>query len=604
MSNLMASFNAGVSGLHSAQASLNTTSHNLANAQTKGYVRQQVLVMDSFYQSAIGPHDNVMQVGTGTVIAKTRQIRNTFLDSQYRLQLGRQCFYEQNQSAAMELEDMLGELEGEQFQESITEFQSALSSLSENPENIVFKDQVVSIASKFIERARALQNQLNTYQTSLNTEVINQVDRINEIITEIKDYNQLIRKYEATGDGANDYRDKRNDLLDELGQYINFDANEEVDGVVTIYAEGSFLLDSSTQYFLTTAYESDTSKLLKPVWATGGDFFRRDSLAYSTANNTDVGFLWGLLVARGSYAAIYNDMPVKPLESDEKYTAGGTFDQRAYDRDMDQYKKDVEVYNGVVGASIVMSVQNQLDMLVHGIVTKINNMLCPNKEVTIQTTDAAGNTVTETVAVLDEENALMGDDKDNTMGTELFSRRSVERYTKMTAQVRQDDGTYKEMEIYKYNEEDPSDIYSLYTIGQLEMNPVVLKDASTLAVKYSLTNGHAQGYAYDEVEKLAGIFDEKIGVLNPNSMNTYNSKDFYVGMVDELANTGFVWNGIVENQQITASSIDDERQNVMGVSTEEELSDLIKFQRCFDASSRYITTISEMLEYIIERLGG
>ena len=88
MSNLMASFNAGVSGLHSARASLNTTSHNLANAQTKGYVRQQVLVMDSFYQSAIGPHDNVMQVGTGTVIAKTRQIRNTFLDSQYRLQLG------------------------------------------------------------------------------------------------------------------------------------------------------------------------------------------------------------------------------------------------------------------------------------------------------------------------------------------------------------------------------------------------------------------------------------------------------------------------------------------------------------------------------------
>ena len=222
----------------------------------------------------------------------------------------------------------------------------------------------------------------------------------------------------------------------------------------------------------------------------------------------------------------------------------------------------------------------------------------------IQTTDAAGNTVTETVTVLDEENSLMGDDKDNTMGTELFSRRSVERYTKMTAQVRQDDGTYKEMEIYKYNEEDPSDIYSLYTIGQLEMNPVVLKDASTLAVKYSLTNGHAKGYAYDEVEKLAGIFDEKIGVLNPNSMNTYNSKDFYVGMVDELANTGFVWNGIVENQQITASSIDDERQNVMGVSTEEELSDLIKFQRCFDASSRYITTISEMLEYIIERLGG
>jgi len=53
MGNLMASFNAGVSGLQSAQAALNTTSHNLANAQTKGYTRQQVIVTDSFYQNTV-----------------------------------------------------------------------------------------------------------------------------------------------------------------------------------------------------------------------------------------------------------------------------------------------------------------------------------------------------------------------------------------------------------------------------------------------------------------------------------------------------------------------------------------------------------------------
>ena len=81
MGNLMTSFNAGVSGLHSAQQSLTVTSHNLANAGTVGYTRQQVLVTDSFYQKSYGVHDNVMAVGTGTTISLTRQVRNTFARS-------------------------------------------------------------------------------------------------------------------------------------------------------------------------------------------------------------------------------------------------------------------------------------------------------------------------------------------------------------------------------------------------------------------------------------------------------------------------------------------------------------------------------------------
>ena len=77
MSNLLASFNAGVSGLRSAQASLNTTSHNIANAHTPGYTRQQTVVTDSFYQNTLGAHNNMLQVGMGTVIVDTRQIRIT-----------------------------------------------------------------------------------------------------------------------------------------------------------------------------------------------------------------------------------------------------------------------------------------------------------------------------------------------------------------------------------------------------------------------------------------------------------------------------------------------------------------------------------------------
>ena len=192
MGNLMTSFNAGVSGLHSAQASLNTTAHNLANSQTVGYTRQQVIVTDSFYQTSYGTYDNKLQVGMGTTIALTRQVRNDFLDAQYRLQVGRQQFYEANSKATMEIEDMLGELHGIDFQTSITDLWGALNDITADPSDIVKKDQLVMVASQFAERAKVLQDQLNTYQTSLNMEVKNRVQAINDIVSEIKDLNKKI----------------------------------------------------------------------------------------------------------------------------------------------------------------------------------------------------------------------------------------------------------------------------------------------------------------------------------------------------------------------------------------------------------------------------
>lgn len=72
----------------------------------------------------------------------------------------------------------------------------------------------------------------------------------------------------------------------------------------------------------------------------------------------------------------------------------------------------------------------------------------------------------------------------------------------------------------------------------------------------------------------------------------------------DLGTQANVWGGIIDNQTTTVTTLYNERQNVMGVSTDEELSNLIKYQQCYNASSRYITTVSEMLEYLIERLGG
>ena len=405
----------------------------------------------------------------------------------------------------------------------------------------------------------------------------------------------MIRKYEATGNPANDYRDQRNLLLDQLTQTVACDVTEQVDGTIMIYSNCGYLLDEDIQYELGVEYVSETTKLLKPIWkSTGDNFFVTDSLEYSSDNNTDLGSLRGLLVARGYFEAKFTDVPNQPKEED--YAT-----RLEYNLALDQYADDVKAYNQSIGASVVMTVQSQLDSLVHGIVSVVNDTFCPNIEVEIQNEDGT----TSKVKILDEDNALMGDDENNTIGTELFSRRSRERYTKMENVTYTDaEGNTQTRDVYVYTEEDPSDVYTLYTLDQIVMNPTVLRDASTIPSVYNNLQDHPGGYATTELIALANSFSESIGTLNPNSKTEYNVFNFYDGIVSQLGTTGSIWNSVIQNQETTVNTLREEREKIMSVSTDEELSNLIKYRQCYNASSRYITTVSQMLEYLIEKLGG
>ncbi len=585
MGNLMASFNAGVSGLKASQTSLNMTAHNLANATTAGYTRQQTIMTDHYYSTSTGTYSNLLQVGLGTNVAMIRQVRNEFLDDNYRLQVGRQSFYEAQADTASEIENLFGELEGEQFSTTISDLWTSIQELQKEPESLVKKDQLVSMASTFVERANVVRNQLTDYQVNLNTEIMRQVTRINEITSQIKDMNDKIKRYEVTGEQANDYRDARNLLLDELSSYMDYETTEEIDGTLSVYVQGQYLVSSENAYQLGTARIDESTQMLKVVWKDngGGDFFAEDSLKYSMDNNTDIGSLKGMMTARGNNKTNYTDLPVRPEQSDYE-------SQADYQLALNNFNTSLEEYNNNVEPSIMMKTQAQFDSLVHGIVTLINDTLCPNKEVTLQ--DGSK------IKVLDTENCPQGDDKDNTIGTELFSRKSTDRYTKMDVTL--EDGTTAS--VYRYNEEDPSDIYSLYTISELTVNPDVMKNSSLLPLMANDATGSAGGYTSEIMEKLSANWDKDMGALDPNSLTKYTINDFYNALIVGIGSQGQVWNSIVKNQEDLTTSIDNERQNVMGVSTDEELVSLIKFQHSYNASSRYITVIDEMLEHLIEKL--
>ncbi len=589
---LMSSLYTGVSGLQVSQRGLNTTAHNLSNLETEGYVRQQTLQTDSFYSNIGTNHISYLQVGSGATAAAITQVRDTFLDKSYRQELGRQKFYEAQYECATEMEEILGETEGVAFQDSIEDLWVAMQELCKEPDSIVTRSSFIQTAVSFIERAETVYTQIKEYQLSLNSNIENTVDRINEIADEIQWLNGEIQKYEASGmEHANDFRDQRNLLLDELGGLGAISYKEQANGVVTVLFENQMLVSEDLVYHMDTRLLENDTGMIEPYWPSFGDVpvYNFNPLPSSDAN-TDIGSLKGLLLVRGNKVGKHTDIPVEPDKAD--FTdESGYFYKDDYDEAYREYEKEVEVFNMEIEASAIVAVQAEFDQLIHGIVTTINDILCPNKEVI--TSEG------EKILIFDEENAPVGMDENNTPGEALFNRKSMDRYEKTTAII-EVNGVFQEVEVWKYNEEDASNNYSLFTLGEIEVNENIMKDPSLIPLS---SNDGTGDYAVEICNELMTKWQEPYATLTPNEYKEHNFNEYYTEMIGALATRGEKFRNIYQGQETLVNSVDTQRLSVTAVSSDEELTNMIRFQQAYNASARYINVVSQMLEHLLNALG-
>ena len=149
---LMGSLYIGASGLQTGQNALNTTAHNLSNVDTKGYTRQQVQQSDKRYitLSKMNSAISYQQTGLGVVYSRVKQVRDFFLDKTYRKESGRSMFYEVSTEVMEEVESQLGELNGEAFQTTMTDFWTAVQELTKDPASSVTQGLLVQRASEFV----------------------------------------------------------------------------------------------------------------------------------------------------------------------------------------------------------------------------------------------------------------------------------------------------------------------------------------------------------------------------------------------------------------------------------------------------------------------
>lgn len=605
MSGTMGNFYVGVSGLQASQYAMNTTAHNITNAGTKGYSRQQVLLTDLSYTNLGNTAVGKNQAGLGTRVGDVRLVRDTFVDRLYRNELGREEFYQTKYDVVAEVQNFFGELEGSDFRSYMKNLWTSAQELQKESNSIVTRSSYIAYAVTFIDQANEIYKELTTYQKNLNKEIEDQVNRINELADLIYELNDKIVRVEAANiESANDYRDQRDAALDELGGLISITYKENNHGQVDVYAEHRTLVSMDRVYKMGVKEVSDSCDYYVPIWESDQENVFNLYKVPNSDSGTDVGSLKGIIMSRGDWVANYTDIPIAPeapekpvradYENDADYQQAlldYQTDYQQYQTDYQQFVKDRDYYNTYLEPYTVNNIIAQFDQLVHGVVTKLNDILCPNKEVTI--IDANGDK--QTIKILDEENAGYGMGADNQIqGTELFVRKTIDRYTEQTVTL--EDGTVASVKVY--NEEDTDDYLSLYTLGNMEVNDELIKNPSLLPLS-NLQNEELQKVA----DQLIKVWEEDFASLGPNSLVVNNFMGYYKEFIGDFANKGQTYNGIAESQNKAVQELDNQRQMVVGVSTDEELSNLIKYQQGYNASSRYFTVVSEMVEHLINKLG-
>lgn len=605
----MSGFYVGVSGLQVNHTALATTAHNLANMDSQGYSRQQILMRDVMYSTYAYAPVNSMQLGLGTDMAKIRQVRDTFADKQYRLESGRGAFYEAMSEVEQEVERYFGsDIDGQPLKNAMTTFFYSLNEIQKEPDSILKRETMILAAQQMIDQSRLIYDQIKEYQECLNEQIDKKVKEINQMALDIHELNKKIVAIEGNEvEEANDLRDQRNYLLDKLATYGEIRYREDKVGCVTVTLEGTSLVSEDRIFELGTQLIRPDSKLLTVVWADHGnmELYHYSDLP-SASNCTDVGSLKGLLFARGTIVANYTNMSEESIDwasytnrdGSQKYSSLEEFYHgERYSNYGEYYEKNVEPF-------LISNLQAQLDYLMHNIVTTINDILCPNTttDAAMTVTDSNGIVVTipAGTTVLDTAKAPIGLGEDGEPGVELFSRRSVERYTKYSYT----DANGKQQNLYVYNEEDPKDIPTQYTIDELLINPDVIKNPSLIPLS-NLDHSNAQIVANRLLDawNCEADYANAIKTLTPNTLTGYDFQGYYTAMINDLANAGNSYQNIADNQRLVANQIDDRRQVVAGVSSDEELSNMIMFQQAYNAASRYINVVAEMLDTLVNRMG-
>ncbi len=571
---LFSALDIAVSGLHAHDIAVNVTANNIANVDTEGYSRQRVNLVS---EEPVKLADGV--IGRGVRVGSIVRARNELLDVIYRYQASRLAASEEEKLVLDRVEDLLFEPSDMGLTSLLDDLFGAFQELSANPEEQPLRATAIGSASQLAESIRSMAANLDLLRTDADREIRALTSDVNTLLEQIADSNQSISALElGSGQPANDLRDRRDLLLDQLSSLMAITTMTADDGMVSVSADGFQLVAGSTAHHV----EARVNPSLDPVRT---DFVELVIVETDAVLTPSEGRLAGLRIARDTFVPEF-----------EAKLDGFTQSMIREINLIHSQGRGLSLFESVTGTAIVDPGGEPLDLD-----NPAAGLAFPPSDgsLDVNVVDSAGNLVTTTVTVdLDQ---VASDDslidvagKLNAVGnltaTVVGGTLQIDAASGFTFGFSNDTSGFLTA----------IGINTLFTgkdAGDVGVNGILESDPSFLAAALSPDPANSGDNA--NIAALGNLPFALVDITYGSSTTRMSLPDFLRTAVSDVGVTVQRLSREVDSQQLFERRLDARRQEISGVNINEEVAALIKFQRGFEASARLISIIDEMLQTLL-----
>ncbi|MBO8164281.1 MAG: flagellar hook-associated protein FlgK [Brevibacillus sp.] len=504
-------------GLFAQQNALNTTGHNIANANTVGYSRQRANMQATRGIPVPGMNADRApgQLGTGVQVTDLQRLREDFLDVQYRNENKRLGYWETRLDAVQKIEDIMQEPSETGLQKVLDQMWQSWQDLTQDPRDTSARSVVRERAIAVAETFASLYNHLDEVQKDLDNVLGVKVMEANSLARQIAELNAQIANVVPHGYQPNDLYDQRDVLLDQLSKLAAINVTYGEHGMVNVTMEGQELVTGRTSVPIETVRNEVTGFL--DITLGGAEFVPTD----------------------GSLAALVQSRGIATVETVE----------------VDGQQQQVVTYSG-----LLPDYKKALDTLAINLAREINDL------------HRTGLSLTDI------------HNQQNNPGAPL-----------------QDLPFFVDADALKA---DPNTKEYPTSAGKMVINPAILASLDNIAAAQPEAGGTPEG----NNQNALAIANLKYKVIPAGTgpydfMESSTIDDYYRGIIGELGVTGQEATRNTMNAETILGTVEDRRQSVSGVSIDEEMANLVKFQHAYNASARVMTSMDEILDKVINGMG-
>ena len=549
----------GMSGLHAAQSAIDVTGQNISNANTEGYSRKRVDLQAATVQSEV-----FGQKGFGVSVTAITRVRDEFLDRQTWEQTGDKGFTTEMDIAYTRLENILKEPTDTGLAAQMNRFWASWQDLANNPADLSARESVKASATILTDTFHNVYKQIEDYGLSMNNPLAQKAKTVNDMTSQIYLLNEKVAGVEARPhEKANDTRDQRDLLVRKLSELIDVQTIEDAQGRVIITSGGNLVVGPSEALEIGT-YGVDTTL----SDGTQSTELRLKFTASGRAFEPRGGALRGIMDARSEMLSGYKEQLntlAKAIVTSVNAThsagytlnksTGVNFFDPTHTKAGDMSLSDSIAHNaGNIAAAAGGKITDVASFLAAGGIPAAGTPTLDLKAINASYQDLAqgGVKLTLGTGVVLEEGAGKDYVVDYEKGAITFLN------------------------------------YARYAAG----------DAINVKIAYNTTGfpGNGNGENAGAIAKL-----RLVKTLSADSDGTFTQSvsDFYSGVIGKMGIEKNQNRSRKETKEFLIAQMDSEQASMAGVSLDEEMTNMIKYENSYKASAKYIQTISQMMEILM-----